>query len=413
MCNLNLPFYEQQIETGWQFVMDKLYDKKTNMIYDYLTEECLNKPFSNLPSPEEIKNSIPNPCGWGTGMEDSTLNLCIMVDAALARYALTKENAIKEQLLMLCDGLIRNGTAAEPGFIARSICHADGKSVYIDSSRDQYTNWIYAAHLLINSEIVDEQQKAKLKEITVNVAKKLKRDINSEHKGFLCRLDGYPGKVSQMIGENLDPHELLRTPMIYMAAFEACKDKNWLKEYYAIIEPLLLKTEETYTSEWIARLCNGYGKIYGVYQAQYSFKLLYDLEQDKSFKERYKKLMLVSANSSVLFTKRAYDNIELIKKTDTYFKAWRNMPLNDMGMFYGKSYFVPDLWNGKPMYKWLRNMGEAIIIQSITPTFNIQKDEKEKFYNFIEKADFANARNYWPVLFCAAWWLAKANGQIS
>jgi hypothetical protein len=26
--------------------------------------------------------------------------------------------------------------------------------------------------------------------------------------------------------------------------------------------------------------------------------------------------------------------------------------------------------------------------------------------------DFVHATNYWPVLFCDAWWLAKENGQI-
>ena len=127
-----MEILEKQIQRAWDVVMNKFYHPKTHMIYDYLTKETAEASAKDYPTPEEIAASAPNPCGWGVGMEDSTLNLGSMIEAMLARYSLTKEAKIKEQLQMLLEGLIKNGTAAEPGFVARSICALDGESVYID-----------------------------------------------------------------------------------------------------------------------------------------------------------------------------------------------------------------------------------------------------------------------------------------
>ena len=162
---------EKQIQSGWDFVMDKLYHPDTHMIYDYLTKETAVASAEDYPTPEEIRLSAPNPCGWGTGMEDSTLNLSSMTEAVLARYALTKDDGLKPLLQMLYKGLIKNATAAEPGFIARSICPADGVSVYMDSSKDQYTNWVYAAHRMLHSDLISCDQKNNLREILINIAK--------------------------------------------------------------------------------------------------------------------------------------------------------------------------------------------------------------------------------------------------
>lgn len=201
--------------------MNKLYYPDTHMIYDYLTKETAVESAEDYPTAEEIRISAPNPCGWGTGMEDSTLNLSSMTEAILARYALTKDNGLKPQPQMLLEGLIKNATAAESGFIARSICAADGTSVYIDSSKDQYTNWVYAAHRLLHN-----------------------------------------------------------------------------------------------------------------------------------------------------------------------------------------------VWADRPTFKWLRNVGESVIIQCTCPDYKMTEWEKEMFFTFIKEADFVHATNYWPVLFCDAWWLAKEKGPL-
>ena len=404
---------EKQIQTAWDVVMKKFYHPKTHMIYDYLTKETAEASADDYPTPEEIAASAPNPCGWGAGMEDSTLNLGSMIEAMIARYSLTKEVEIKEQLQMLLEGLIKNGTAAEPGFIARSVCALDGESVYIDSSRDQYTNWVYAAHCLLHSECIDQIQKDALKEILINIAKKLERDVDSEYKGYLCRLDGKPGIVSLMDSDDLGAHEILRMQMLYLAAYEASGDRYWYQKYCEKREALLTRVEESYTIESITRMARGrWGRIYIYYQAQYSMRLLYDIETDEDYRARYLRLLKISAEGAEEYVKCAYANKGVLQEKQEYFLPWRSVPATYVQSFYGKSYYIPNLWDDKAIFKWTRNMAEAIIIQAVCPGYDIPEWEKEMFYTFIAEADFAGAKCYWPVLFCDAWWLAKCVGQI-
>lgn len=410
----NIEFLEQQIQTGWNFVMNRLYYPKTNMIYDYLTKETAEASAEDYPTPEEIAISSPNPCGWGTGMEDTTLNLSSMIDAMIARYSLTKEPEVHEQLQLLYKGLVKNGTAAEPGFIARCICAWDGKSVYMDSSKDQYTNWVYAAHRLLRSECIHDEQKNVLKEILVNIAKKLERDLQSDYSGYLCRLDGKPGIVSNMDSEKLESHEILRMPMLYMAAYEASGNEYWYQKYCERREEFLSRTEATYTVNRLTSVAKGkWGYNYIYYQAQYSMRLLYDLEKDHSYRERYLRLLEISAQGAEEFVKKAYENKHTLQEKQEYFLPWRKIPANYWGIFHDKIYYVPNIWINKPVFKWLRNMAEAVIIQAVCPDYKIPEWEKEMFFSFIEECDFANAKNYWPVLFCNAWWLAKEAGQLS
>ena len=414
MKTKTMEFLEQQIQNGWDFVMNKLYHPDTHMIYDYLTKETAVASAEDYPSPEEIKISSPNPCGWGTGMEDTTLNLGSMIDAMIARYTLTKDSETKAQLQMLCEGLIKNGTSAEPGFIARCICASDGKSVYMDSSKDQYTNWVYAAHRLLNASWIDEKQKYILKKILVDIAKKLERDLNSEYKGYLCRLDGKPGIVSDMDSEKLEAHEILRMQMLYMAAYEASGDEYWQQKYRERREELLSRTEATYTLEKLISVARGrWGYNYIYYQAQYSIRLLYDIEKDAEYRQRYLRLLEISAKGAEEFVKKAYENKHTLQQKQEYFLSWRKISANYWGIFHDKIYYVPNIWVDKPVFKWLRNMAESVIIQAICPDYQIPEWEKEMFFAYIEEADFANAKNYWPVLFCDAWWLAKEAGQIS
>ena len=87
---------EKNFQKGWDFVFDKLYYPKNHMIYDFLYGESIEETIDFYPNAEEIKNSIPNPCGWGTGMEDSTLNLCTMLEAIENRYKATRDTELKK-----------------------------------------------------------------------------------------------------------------------------------------------------------------------------------------------------------------------------------------------------------------------------------------------------------------------------
>ena len=84
------------MEKLWRFVFEKLYCQKTGLIYENITEYTGDGNICNLPTPEQINLQVPNPCSWGTGMEDSMINAGIMLDTVLSRYAATEDPAMKE-----------------------------------------------------------------------------------------------------------------------------------------------------------------------------------------------------------------------------------------------------------------------------------------------------------------------------
>lgn len=404
---------EQQIQRAWDFTFEKLYYSKTSSFYDFLMGNSIEETLDEYPTPEEIKASIPNPCGWGTGMEDSTLNFCPMLEAILARYEITKEPEMQTYFDMVYQGMIQNGTIAlEPGFIVRCVSPVDGKSFYMDSSRDQYTNWVYAAHLLLGSELASEEQKQRLREVLVHIAQKAERDIKPEEGGYIHRLDGKPGIVCQMDSANLGPHEFLRLPMFYMAAYEASADKYWLEKYLEIRERLLQWTENSFTVEWIKRVAHGYGRVFGSYQAQYSLRLLYDLEQEEGYRMRYYQLMQNAAEGATEYMKLAYENIDALSEAEPLFKPWRTLPAGEYRMFQGYAYYVPQSYQTSITHKYLRNVSEVVLIQCLCPEYKMPEWEKEMFLEFVERLQFDKATCYWPLLFCDAWWLAKKTGHI-
>jgi len=412
---MDMTKLEKAIREAWAFSTQKLYYPKTHQIYDYLTCDTLEETVCQLPTKEEIEASFPNPCGWGTGMEDSTLSLCPLLEAALAKYAVTGDETMKQWVYDLAQGLIINGTASEEkGFIARAVDPVEGKYIYMDSSRDQYTIWVFAAHLLINSPLTDPEQEKKLREILVWVAEKAERDITPENDGYFLRLDGKPGVVSRMDSEELGSHEVLRLSMIYAAAYEASGDPHWQEMYLSVRDRLLEQTEKTLTVAWWVNYARGGGYVYGLYQHQYSARLLWDCEKDDVYKARYWELMRRAAVASQAYLEMAYEVIDQLCIDEPKAKPWREADFHTMGLIHGRSYFMPRIFDSGriSISKNMRNASEVVVIQCLCPGYTMTEETKAMFCEFVERAHFSAAANYWPILFCDAWWLARREGQL-
>ena len=69
----------------WNTAFERFYCPKTNLFYEFVTDDT-SKAWDNLPTETEIQRSYPNPCGWGTGMEDSVMNGSTVIDALLSSY---------------------------------------------------------------------------------------------------------------------------------------------------------------------------------------------------------------------------------------------------------------------------------------------------------------------------------------
>ena len=395
------------IQTAWNVVFDRFFYPPTNLIYDFLTADDLEGTFQNMVTPENIACNVPNPCGWGTGMEDSVLNGGSMLEAAIARYNATKDESMREVAAKLFAGLYRCGTVStQVGFLARSVHPSDNTSHYIDSSRDQYTHWVYCTLLYYLSELSTPDEKAQITQVLVNFAQKAERDVTAENGWYLLREDGKPGVVCGMRKDASRPHEALRLPMIYLAAYVTSKNSHWLDCYHECREEALQQSEELTYEE----ACT-YSWAYALLQMQYSIRLLYNHDPDPEYKARYLAQMQMLARVVPHYVEDVLSTLDSLPE-NTRRKPWKECLAYLHVFFSGSAYYIPSMKSNLndtkyTLFSILRNAAEAVAVQALCPGCDISQESHETFYKIVSTVPFADAVDYWPVLYCNAWWLLQ------
>ena len=105
------------IKRTWSLFVKKLFCEKTNLFYDYCVGNADDCAVWHLPSPEAIKLQVPNPNGWGTGMEDSVLTAGSVIDALISMY---KTGEAGDKIKAEADGLETEGNKAD-GYVEYGI----------------------------------------------------------------------------------------------------------------------------------------------------------------------------------------------------------------------------------------------------------------------------------------------------
>ncbi|MBP3300247.1 MAG: hypothetical protein J6M34_01930 [Clostridia bacterium] len=256
---------------AWDTAFSRFFCPETELFYEFIPE---GEPsaWSHVPSVDDIRKNVPNPCGWGTGMEDSTLNGGSALDAVICAYEITKDPKLKPIADKLFRGLLR--CAMPHGFIARSVSPTDGKSHYAESSRDQYTHWVFGALRLYDSPLCDTKQKEEIKRVLTEIAVRCEGNTDENGDCFLRREDGSVGKVGKLWGA-VSVHEWFRLPMFYLAAYHVTKNPHW--------KALYLRYRDEAFSKSLAPIPEHY-KCYAILQMQYSLRAAYDCEEDPIFK---------------------------------------------------------------------------------------------------------------------------------
>ena len=397
----------KDILPAWNFA-ERLYHSETHLYYDYLASEDTDGATKHLPTLEEIKAQAPNPCGWGSGMEDSVLNGSNMLEAILATYNRTKDESLKAIADDIFKGLHTCATVSKQnGYLARSVSPLDGKSHFMNSSRDQYTHWVYIGYVFYNHPLCDEDQKEKIKKVLVSFAEKTERDVTEENGYCLLREDDKPADVCCMYGPSVVMHECMRLPMFYLAAYHVSKDEHW-KEMYLKYRDWATLGSEKILEDNAFRI---FEYAYALLQMQYSLKLVYELEEDENYKDRYLKMMQRVAEHVSVYTQKAIQ--PALERKDIRPVSWRQVKANYLGFHYGKAFYVPfvssyECKSGETSYFVLmRNGAEALIIQALCPNFQIPKEQIEKFKYIVQNVKFENATYYWPILYCDAWALLE------
>ena len=305
---------KRKIDDLWRFVRERLFFEPTNLIYDHVIDDL-----AYFPTTDEALSNFPNPCGYGTGMEDSMINGSSMLLACLGRYQAERDEEAKALAHRLVAGILNCQSKAKTiGFLPRSLTPCDGESHYVDSSRDQYTLCVYAMCQYYRSELATVEERAGIKRMLVSFAIRAEQNVTVENRYDLLREDGLPSVCSVMWGETLGNHEYLRLPMIYLAAWSVSGDAHWLEFYRAI------RAEAVACS---LPMTGRYWHLYTLQQMQMSARLCYDLDPDDGWKEEYGKILSAVAH---YVTDHTEETLEALRSRDDYnapFRSFHEVPL--------------------------------------------------------------------------------------
>ncbi len=266
------------LSSALDYVRTELFLPTTSMLCDFRHKSDL----SALPMPDECARNFPNPAGYATGIEDCTLAGGSMLDGCVSFYERTGDARAAELAERLCEGLLRCAeSAADPGFVPRGLCPADGTSHYMDSSRDQYTLFAFGLHRYRNSGLCSDAHRERIAKAARAVAERLERNVTPENGYDMLREDGGRGLVSGMWGDSLGNHETMRLPMLYLFAHETTGDARFLEFYRGLREEALERCLPM----------TGYWALYTLHQMQSSLRLCWDADPDEAWRERILSVM--------------------------------------------------------------------------------------------------------------------------
>ncbi len=388
------------IEQAWNFVWNKLYDSRTSMFYNYLVGNGPEAATYHLPAPELIQKSIPNPNGYGISMEDCMLNAGMMLDAVLARYYVTSDSSMSDYAQRVYRGMELCATVSpQKGFLPRGVTPEDGISHYIDTSRDQYTNWIYGAFRLYFSPLADEKIETSIRKCLTAMADKFEAEVVEENNWSFLREDGKIGMHGKMWGDILS-HEFLRLPMLYLLTWKTTNDTHWKDMYMRYRDEALV-----HTSDFVPLS----GATYVGLQLQYSVRLVYELDEDPEVKQKCLDFMnLMAEPYETHGIKRARDLMEPERADWLRIKyiRWDQAKAEYAGYIGGLPYFCPkpcDFQEQKAYYT-LRAVGEGIKIAALCPNRRVSSEAVDVLKALTEYIDFDDHYTCAPIALINAYW---------
>lgn len=381
---------EQIIMRCRALIENEHFVESTNLIYDYRTSRDHEHRFDHLPTPEEIAERKPNPCGWSAGQEDSMINGGVAMDMYIDANDTVWARKIY-QGLKLCGTI-----SGVPGFLARSVSPRDGKSFYPESSRDQYTHYVYALWHYFNSDISTSEEKAEIVVLLTDVAKFCEKYITEENDYTLPRADFGLPRSSVCKLWNVNAHEMARLPMFYAAAYSVSGDPHWLDMCYKYAAE---------AAERSIKLGDRSYNAFALMQMMYSCSLIYNVIPDAALKQRYNEVMLaVDEYFNFNFCRAADDSYRVNFAADM--NDWRKS--THATVIPGCRHMLPE----KPAdyqlaYRILRDIGEALIATMLMPEPNVSRLRKSIFRFILEQLDVENHMSYAPIYSVAAWYKAR------
>lgn len=392
---------EKAIQQAWDITWGRFFSPKTQLFYDYLSSYEAGQELAHLPTAEEVAKQFPNPCGYSTGMEDCMILGGAMLSVLSDRYDVTHEPALKASIDQVFKGVKLCMTVhGVEGFVARGVSPKDGKNVYINSSRDQYTHCVHGLWQYYRSGLSDDSRKAEIRSLLRAVAERMIKYVTPENNYDFLRLDGKPCALGICKMWEVQAHEAARLPMIYAAAWDATGDERYLKLYRQYVVPAV---EQSATP--------GENKpAYALLQMQCSLEVLYELEKDPALKSRLRERMQHVAEISMKRTEAVQKDLARMSPDQKAMLGpdWRKVSLwrNQKG------YMNPQWGDYRKVWHALREAGESALVPMMVPGFEIPQAQQERLVAIVAGSDYAHMSSCGIVYHLASWWKARKLGLL-
>jgi hypothetical protein len=264
-----------------------------SLFFSPKTHAWYSERLDKLPSAKDVRDLYPNPVGYGTGMDDCPLYEGALLVSLVELYDMTRAESLRNEAMEAYQGLKLCGTAhGVPGFVARGICIEDEKSIYITSSRDQYTHYVDGLWQYYHSPLCDEKTKGEIRQLLCALADAMKEQIVEENDFGYLRADGSKDPRGLHKMWHVYAHEAARLPMIYAAAWDVARRQEHYALYRQYLIPAIQQSIDLKNKP--QKELNAWVPPYSYFQMQCSLALLDRLEKDPKVKADIREAMTVA-----------------------------------------------------------------------------------------------------------------------
>lgn len=322
---------EQRINRLWEYSAKTFRSPKTGLFYGRTLHKL--PPLRSYPTREQYrrgeyrtqgykkgdeKSVGYNLHGGGSGTEDCSLFTGTLLAAMCDKYTATGDSSCRQQARMAYEGLRSAATAhGEPGFIARGVCHEDGKTIFAGTSRDQYTNAVYGFWRYYCSSLSSEREKAEIRSILCAVADKMIREISPENNYSFRFAYGLPDDrgVAKMYSPT-PSYVTLRLAMIYAAAWDVSGNRTYYDLFLKYLDNGLTGTEKWIEEQQKAKPRHARSPAYVVLQQAHALELaaktVKDPEKGKRILDVFRTLCSFAEESPFYAKARFRDLAEIV-----------------------------------------------------------------------------------------------------
>ena len=378
------------MDRAWEVTWKRFYLPRTDLFYDYLSSYEAGRELAHLPTADEVRRQYPNECGYGTGMEDGMISAGVLLSLIVDRYAVTRDESLRERAHRVFQGIQLCATAHHVrGFLARAVCAEDLKSIYINSSRDQYTHAVHGLWLYLHSPLSGPETRQAIAEVLSGIADRMTRNVTAENDYDSLRADGSRDTrgISRMW--NVKGHEAARLPMIYAAAWEATRRQEYLDLYRKYLEPAIEQSS----------VVEAWQPPYALLQMQVSLELLESLERDAEWKRQIRAIMAMVSQRCAARARRADQTAANLDLTMTC-SDWRTGEgLSSKGQY-------------RKVWYNIRESGEAALAQLVDRGASYPVEQQALLTRAVTRLDYDRVSSCGIFHLQAAYWKARRHGLL-